>query len=166
MSVLNLVGELSIGAICPLVVGATATVVAELQAKLTGCLQLSAQLSVTPPTLSANLSAAAEMLASLTLAVNVSLPGIDFQVAAVAELIGQIQGALGILIQLQTILGADLFVYTYLGAASAFGPAVSSAVGGGWPDGSPAASEAEAIVLVAVEPAARVAMGTFFAGAV
>ncbi len=163
---LTLVGEVSIGALCPLVVGATADVFAELQAKLAGLVQLSATLTVTPPTLAANLQAAIALVAALTLAIEAGLPGIDFQITAVAALIASVEANLVLLLQLQEVLGAELYVYTYSGTAVGFGPAVTNALIGGWPDGSSPASPAAAIVLVATTPAARVGMTAFFGGAV
>ena len=160
---LTYVGELSIAGLCPVVVGAVAAPLAQIQAKLTGLLALSAKLTVTPPTVSAALQQTIQLAATLTLAVAVSPPAIAL-VTAVSAQIALLEANLQILLQLQALLGAELFVYTYAGDGAGFGPAVSARVGSGWPDGTPATAPANALVLATVSPAAWATAKTFFGG--
>lgn len=161
---LTYLGELSIGAICPLAVAAQADIFAQLQAQLAGLLQLQAQLTITPPTIGANIKLVAQLLAGLE--VSIGLPGIDFQLTAVAALIAQLNLSLGLLLELEVLFGtAGVFAYAYEGDALSFGPQLSAALASGWPDGTGVAAKSNGIVLATVSPVTWSAMKAFFAGA-
>jgi phage tail protein X len=161
---LELVGELTIAGLCPLVVEANAAVLAELQAKLAGCLSLQASLTVTPPTLAANLELATQLVASLTAAIEVGLPGVDFQLTVVAALIASIQGQLEALLALQALMGATVIVWEYGGPASALGPALTSALAVELPDGTPSASAVNGLVVLTPSPETWLSVKAFFGG--
>jgi hypothetical protein len=159
------VGEISLADLCPLVLTATGPLVTQLQAKLTGLLQLTARLKVTPPKVAASLQLAVQMVSALTAAVVVTPPGIDFQAVGIAKVLAQVQDNLGILVLLAGILNTEAFVFVYDGPTTAFGPALTTALAPGWPDGTPPATEAHAIVIGGVSPLTIAALKKFFGGA-
>lgn len=160
------VGELSVGALCPSVLGAFGPVIAGLQARLTGCLKLTAHLAATPPTITANLQLVTQLLATLTAAIAVGAPPVpDFGITAVATQIATIELSLQSLLALQALLGAEMFVFTYAGPTTELGAAAAASLAGGFPDGSGPGTQAFALLLATPSAAGWAAMSAFFAGA-
>lgn len=164
MGTLRYRGQISIAGLCPIVVECNALILAELQAKLAGVLALSVQLSITPPTLAANLDIAVELVAALTASIEIGLPGIDFQIAAVAALVAQLQLNLALLLSLDVLLGATLMAYTWEGPANELGPAVTSEFAVELPDGTSSYAPVNAILLVTPSPVAWVSIRALFGG--
>jgi hypothetical protein len=166
MSALAYSGKITIGGLCPLVVSASALLIADLQARVTGLLALQARLTVTPPTLALNITLVTQLLAQLQAALAIGLPGVDFQLTAVAALLVSLEAQLALLLQLQALFGAPgVYVYTWDGPANLLGPALGVELATQWRDGVPTALHANALVLGTVTPATWVAMRTFFGGA-
>lgn len=132
-----LVGTFSLGAIIPVLlqgqiaVGLTA---AELQARLDGLIELALSLTVTPPSVVADLAAVAELTASLEVDL---LPSIDIQAAAVASAILELEASLGTLNAFLTIAGilgvAGIHVYKVQGTAAQMRAQLSSDLSPGFP---------------------------------
>jgi hypothetical protein len=166
-------GSLTLGQCVPTALAASAALdlaiglsLPKLQARLEAALKAQAQLTLTPPTLAASLTAAAALAAALS--VSVGMPSIGIQLAALASLIAAIELEIGAL-QVQAAFGvafaamlgtAGIYCYTYTGRADQFGPQINSATLGGFPGGQPSDS-AGAIVLAATIPAAKIALGAF-----
>ena len=72
----TLIGELGLGALNPLTLSATANVSAGLSAQLSGALALQAQVAIAPPSLSVQLAALVEVVAQLQASIELGLPGI------------------------------------------------------------------------------------------
>lgn len=160
------VAQANIGTLTTLSVTATVGVIADLEARLNGLIELAVQLSIHPPSFSTSFELLTGFLAALEAMVSLNLPGVDFQIAALADLIARLNAKLDLLASLSLALGgaAGVFVYTYSGPGSNLGSEITSALGSGWPDGSPASSHANAIVVGTVSPAIWSTIETFFGG--
>jgi hypothetical protein len=134
---------------------------------------MSPQLTISPPDVGLALDAFAELAEDLAAAISLGAIDLDFQLAAVVELLitlGPIVLALKAAITAVTALQAVLstggiWAYSYTGTGAAFGPAVSSSLSAGLSDGSPGPSSCSGIILAATSPAAWAALQSFFAGA-
>lgn len=163
-------GSLTIGQCVPTLLQASVTLkvpLLKLQAKLAAALALKARLTLQPPTLATNLQVAIDLVASLQASIALGLPGIEFQLAAVAQLIAQIQleiGELSFALELDALLGAaGIHAYAYTGGrADQFGPEFAAATSQGFPGGQPN-DETVGVVFAATAPSARVALQTVFA---
>lgn len=157
---LTYLGSVTIGDCLPTFAGIYAGVLADLQAKLAGLLELQARLTLTPPTLALNLDMAIQMVANLTASIELGLPGIDFQLTAVAALIASINVDLAVLLGISIALGtAGVYAYSYDGDVASF---PSACVAAGLPEGAQPSDHMNAIVLVATVPAVWAAMGQVF----
>lgn len=153
------VGLVSIGQAFPLGLQATAAVLVPLQAKLAGLLQLSAQLTLTPPSISGNLALAQQMVASLQ--VSVGLPGFDFQVAGVAALLAGVKAQIEAVLVVQTALGAGVHLFTMAGKAGPVGTEFAGELGGGRL-GDPNLTPVFGVCMMANTPAAEASLRTVF----
>lgn len=153
-------GSMSIGTLCPSSLSAVASLLGQLQANLSGLLKVQAALTVSPPSLSANISGVAKVAASLALAVEG--PSVTLQISAVASLIAQLQVQVSALVALMASLGtAGVAVYAFDGTASELGTQVSSVTSSGIVGGAPG-DHANALVLATTIPATWLAMQQFF----
>lgn len=158
-------GKLEIGAICPIVVTGTADAAAQLQANLTGALALEASLSITPPSVAEQITILTEFLAQLTAGVTLGVPSVSFNLAACTDLIASINASIGVLVTLQGLLGtAGVFAYTYDGAADALGAALTTELATQWPDGTPSTDHANAVILGTTDSGVWTDMLAFFGG--
>jgi len=170
-------GSLTLGQCVPLAARASASIAASvafvlpsLTAKLEGLLALQASLTLTPPSLAANLQAAIDLVAALEASVALGLPGVDFQLAAVAAVIAQVQADLGAIgveasfqVELDIILGTPgVHAYFYTGRADQLGPELANATTGGFPGGR-ASDECVAWVFAASDGGAIAAARQVFA---
>ena len=126
MSALTYLGGVSVGALVPGIMPVYAGVLAELQARLT----------LTPPTLAANLELAIAMVANLAAAISLGMPGIDFQVSACLQVIAELYAKIQLLLGLP-FATAGVELYAYDGRAVDFGPLVTAQIGGGLGGGAP-----------------------------
>jgi hypothetical protein len=159
MSQLTYLGELTVGACIPDIMPTYAALVGELQAKLAGAIALAAQLQIRPPSLSVNLDIALKMIASLKAAIQLGMPGIDFQISAVASFIDSIRAQLALLLSLAGVFAtAGIHAYAYDGISSDLGNLVSAETRGGFPGGF-ADEHCNALILATTVGAAWTAMG-------
>lgn len=176
-AVVQHVGALTIGAIVPVALTATAAATAainaslpSLQARVAGLVQLAASLQLTPPSLSANLTAAADLLASLQAAVTLGLPGVEFQVAGVATLLATLQvqvaaleASLSLIAGIEATLGgAAVHLYSLTGPVAEVGTGVQSALAPGLPSGGGAALDVLGIMVLAGSAAGKAAIQASF----
>jgi hypothetical protein len=162
------VGEQNIGNLCPLVGSATLGIIARLKAQLAAMLELALQLSLHPPTFAATLSIVVDLVASLTAALSLTLPGVSFQLAAVAKLVAKINAELALLAKLALVLASStggVMVFTYSGPGNALGTSLTTALSGSWPNAASGSAHANALVLGTVTPAVWTVMSAFFGGA-
>ena len=88
-------GTLSIGAICPPLLANLQVVIPELTGKLAGLMKVSAALTIKPPSLTANIAAAAKVAAKLALTIDG--PTATLQVGVIASMVAQLQLQLTVL---------------------------------------------------------------------
>lgn len=137
----------------------------DIQAKLAGLLSV----NVLPPTLAASLNTALQLVANIQAAIVVGVPPVDFQLAALADLIGSLQGQLAALqsqVAFSAALGvtlgaAGIHMYGYTGEAGSLGNEFQGQLSGGFPGGQPT-DDTYAVMLAATTPAARAALQGFF----
>lgn len=159
-------GAATLGSLAPFVLRALGGVYADLKGRLAGLISMVAKFTATPPTVLIAISDVHAIAASLAAAISAGLPGAAFIFDAVAKAVTAIGVAAAVIVQLQALFGtAGVFVYKYDGATGQLGQAITSSVAGGWPDGTPASSRANAILLGATTPATWTALQAFFGGA-
>lgn len=163
-------GELSLGAICPLGVAGAATAAADLVVRLGLLVNLNAYVLLSPPSFSANLAAAVELIAKLTLSLAlippVVFPSISLQLAGNLTIIAQLEASIAVLTPLVDLFdAAGVFVYAFDGVTSSFGRSVARALSGGFPGAGGATAHANAIILATVTPATWTALQAFVEGA-
>lgn len=162
---LTYLAEMNLGALCPLCVTSTAGVIAGLHAQLNGLVALAANLTLHPPSFTTSLTLAAQLTSTLNAAISLGLPGVSFQLAAVAKAVAALNANLSLLASLTASLGgAGAFVWSYSGTGAGLGPAITSALSGGWPDGTSSSTAANALVLGTVTPAVWTTITSFFGG--
>jgi hypothetical protein len=160
---LSFVGQANIGTLAPLTVEATAAIIADLNARLAGMIDL----SITPPSIDLGvlLDGALSLKASLQAALSFQLPGVSFQLQAALDLIVRLNAQISLLLHFSAVLGnAGAMVFEYDGPGRDLGSALTSAIGNAWPSGAAANVRANALVLGVVSPAVWVVVKTFFGG--
>jgi hypothetical protein len=148
-------GSLTLGDTIPTGSVAIGAAVADLQAQITGALAAQAYLSIHPPSVAGNLQIAESIVAGL----QISGPTVDFQVAAIAGLIAELQAKIAVLLSFQQLFGANVWMYLAEGPAGQIGGDLSAILP---PPGVGAASPSAAVLIGASIPASRVALGAFF----
>lgn len=168
MSGLQLVGEMEISALCPIVLAGITAAEAALNAQVTGLLAASVQLNVNPGSLTGSITIVTALLAQLEAALELAIvwPSASLQISAIAALVAELEVELQILVGLVGILAtAGVFVYTWEGPVNALGPAISAQFATGWPDGTKAFDKSWAILLGATTEGTWIGMQSFFGGA-
>lgn len=127
----ELLGFKTIGQCVPLAVSATAGINAsvaislpEVQAKITGLLELQAQLTLNPPTLAASLKSLLQLVASFEAAIALGLPSASLDLSAVAVALaelnlirGQLTAQLSLAAGFNLLLGTPgVALYRYAGS--------------------------------------------------
>ena len=160
-------GAFTLAAACPVAFGALAAAEGSIAAQLSGTVSVTAQLNLQPPSLVSTIELVTKLLAQLEAALELEflfLPP-TLTIAFVADLAAALELELQLLLQIGALFGvAGIYGYAYNGTVAGFGPAISGAIGIGFPDGSPASSHMNALVLAAVSPAAWAALVAFFGG--
>ena len=151
---LQYVGELPLGVMC----AAASTAVGVSLRAWPSCslrwLSTSKQLSsvqsrwgLSPPNIGIDLALCAQLLIDLNLAISVSLPSLDFQIAAVLALIASYPPSWRASLSLSLSLPlAELFAtagiqaYQYSGSGGQFGGLLNQAISEFFPDGTPQAT--------------------------
>lgn len=163
---LTYVAEANLALVCPLCIGACGPIIADLEARLAGAIALSASLAVTLPTFATSLVSVFELLVTLLEAIAIGLPGVVFQLEAIARAIVAVEAKIALLAELTVSLGGGgAYVYTYSGPGAGLGTALTASLAGGWPDGASAGLPANAAILGTVEPTTWTTMSLFFGGA-
>lgn len=174
---LNYVGEIPLGVMCAPSLTAVASISASFAAvlpqiaiDLEAALQCSISLGISPPNLAADIALCVQLLIDLNIAISVSLPSLDFQLAAVLALIAQlspilasISASLSLSLPLAELFAtAGIQAYQYSGSGGQFGALMGSTISEFFPDGTPASDDVFAIVLASTAPSVWTGMGTFF----
>jgi hypothetical protein len=163
---LTVVGVLTLAVVCSGVFDLFASLGDEFGGRYQAELKASVSVGLTPPTFAGDLKVLANVGANIRAAIAARLPEVGANVlasvraklAALAKLAASIQAAVS--------FGTDGFdVFTYTGPGNELGPALTSALSAGWPDGAPSTAQSQAVVLVATTPAASAALSGFFVGA-
>lgn len=157
---MSYVGSLSVGAFVPIaataVAGAQAQA-AQLNAQLTGQLELQAKLTSNPPSIAGQISALQDLIAALQVATG----GTDFQLAAVgvaiAELGTKIAALEGILELSASLAAPGVHLYRASGKIDEAMGEIQTDVGGGVP-GAPPEGHHEVWLVVAADGAAQAAL--------
>jgi len=159
-------GSIALSSICQ----ATFDLLVDLQSELEleASLLASATLNfgIVPPTIAPNLTIVGAIDANLTAALDFQLPSI--QASLLATVNGRAQVVLGLIAAIGAQLNCateNLLIFTYSGPGAGLGAAVSSAIGSGWPDSTPASAQSNVVILGATTPAATAALSTLFPAA-
>lgn len=99
----------------PLVMRAIGQVAIDISAAITGAINLSLQLSITPPTLALTLEALLQLQAALSLGIAFTFPSVSFDFSASLQLIADLQLALVLVLQLQALIQLDLSASSIVG---------------------------------------------------
>lgn len=162
-------GELTLGAVVPVALSATAAATAslnaqlpELQIKLASLLELSARVALVPPTIAASIQTVIALNASLVAALSVGAPAVMVDVSGLLAVMAQLSADIGALtLQLQVILGIE----AQLGGASVHLLRYDGTASGLVPEGIPgvsAGADVHAIVVLASTSAAWGAIQSVF----
>jgi hypothetical protein len=162
-------GKIALATLSHITFAAIAQGDAAIQSQLDAAIQLQASLSVTPPTLFADIQALETFAASLVADPLKAIPKPSIAIAATAKIAADLNAKFGNVIALGAAFGrfdATLFVYTYSGAGNLLGPALTTALATTWGDGTtPTATACAAAILGAVDALTWSTMGAFFGGA-
>ena len=171
----NYLGGASVGSAIPLAVTAVAAADAALlaalgdaQARVAGCLQALASVTVSPPSVAAAASFGAAAAASIAALVTSPTVGVSAAAAAsvVADLgaiVAALEAQVAIIAGLKLTLGtAGLHLYKLQGEVGRMGSDLQGKLGGGAPGGSGASQLGTAFVLLAVDNGAIQALETVF----
>jgi hypothetical protein len=172
----ELEGEVTFGQALPIGLAASAGIAAsvglvmpQISAQIAGLIELQTRLTLTPPTLAANLQAVIGLQAALEAAITIGVPGIDIQLAAVAELLATLNASIGALeaqlafsVSLDALFGTGgVLMYAYSGTADGIVDAAQSAFAS-LPGVDPATSVG-GVFLIATTPGAKEALDLIFA---
>lgn len=174
------IGSLSIGGMCGLlgdgVLAANLNLqlqLGALSAQLQGALNIQAALTLTPPSLSGSITIATNLEASLQAYLSLGgYIGVTAAFTAVANLIAdltaleaQLNANISAMVALETAFAqAGVLAYTYSGPTNQFGPALTTALAGGWPDSTGPSAAANALVLGATSEITGTGLAAFLSG--
>lgn len=174
---IDYLGSLTLGECVPAALATTTaltgsvTVTAtELEARLEGTVDAQAKLLLDPPSLSANLAAAQDLVTNLQAALDLGLPDASLDVTAMADFITSIEEQLSEITA--TLAAAATFVatlgtpgihaYRYDGGASSIGTELAGVTASGLPGGAPT-DDAHGVILVGTSAGAKAALDALFA---
>jgi hypothetical protein len=154
------VARVTVGQCSPALASLVTSAIAELSGKLAGFLNIQAALTISPPSLSAQLDGAlgavATIQAQISAGLTVSPPGVNLSIAAVAGAVAELNAQLAILIALQEAMStAGVTVIVENGEAQNFGREMQVEVS----RVAPAGNAVQAITFLATEPAVFAALG-------
>lgn len=153
-------GSIDLGTAVPLAFTVDASVVPKLQAEVAGIIAAQVQLTASPPSITASLALAQQLVAGIqaAIALGVTEPTLSVQLAALASLLVTVQADLTVALSLQTALGAGgVHAYAYSGQANGLGPSLPDHFPGGAPTDA-----ANALVFATTIPATWTAMQALF----
>ena len=152
-------GELSYTEVLPGPAAALAISLPKLQAELDALMSF----TFTPPSISADIALATQILANLNLNVGITPPDVSAQAAIVADLIAQLLPQVNLVLGLVNLLAtAGVHLYAYTGSVAGLGTTLNSALASGLPGGGGAAEACAGVVAVATATAAVGAMPQIF----
>ena len=130
------VGGMTLGDAMPGVVGPLVAALGDVQAKIAACASFA--VSITPPSITADIQANAQILANLQLALSVGIepPSIEAQFAIMADAVMLLQAQLQVFQNLFDLLRAELHVYAYSGQCDALGGEFTTELAAGVPGGA------------------------------
>jgi hypothetical protein len=144
-----------------------------LSAQLQAALNIKAALTLSPPTLSGSIAIVGALKATLngylSLGGYISVAGAFSAVASIVAdltaLEASLNANLSAMIAIQTSMAtAGVLAFTYNGPTNQLGPALTTALAGGWPDSTPASSPANALVLGATSQITATGLAAFLSG--
>lgn len=155
-----LVGNVSIGQVVPTTASLIAAAVADLTARLAGIAQISATISITPPTLALTLVALAEATlaieAQIAVTAALGLPEVSIDLTAMLAIAADLNAQLALLIGLSLTLGtAGIFAFTHNGDATTYGAEMQAQVSAV----APAGNNVHSVTFLATDPAVFEALG-------
>jgi hypothetical protein len=108
-----------------------------IQSQLDVMASLAANVSLTPPTLAASLTATAQFAAYLSAHASLGPPSVQAAISATANLAASLSAQFGLVIELGAALSSPglFFCYTYSGTGTGLGAAVTTALASTWGDG-------------------------------
>lgn len=157
------VGNLTLAGLIPTSFALFASLDAYIQGELTGQLHMQANLSILPPSISATITIAENILADLQAAIALSPPSISLSASLSAQ-IGILEAFIATLQAILVLSGGSIDVWTWSGPVNGLGPALTGALAGGAPSGGLPTDPSNALVLLTRSPATWTAMSTFFGG--
>lgn len=163
----------SVAGITPVTANAMLQAEAAINAQLSACAQIGASLTpkidIPLPTLPTLLVQLKAYLANLKLQLSLAPPAISAALSATADLAANLTAQFNLMIALGVTISdpaATAFVYSYSGTGAAMGAAVTSALATTWGDGvTPTSSDCLAVVLACTESASFAVLSAFFGGA-
>lgn len=150
---LTYVTSLPLTGLCIPTFGLYLSVLFELALQLSAMISLSLSLGITLtlPTIALALNLTLALIVQFQLAIGLSLPELSLNLSLALSF--ELGIVLGLLATLEAIINAvasvSLEAYAYSGPGSAFGPAVTSSISGGWADGTPATAGVECVIFAA-----------------
>lgn len=148
-------GKKTVGECVPAALSVNAKLLADIQVKLAAALRLQAHIAVTPPSVTGNLKAAIKIVESLQL----RPPGVALSLAAFADVIAALNAKLAAALQFNVAFGASgVVALGYAGAIGSMGSELTASVETLFAP----TNEAVALVLIASDPATKVAMELVF----
>lgn len=156
----EIIGQVSIGQCIPTTASLVAKALVDVNAKIAGILSLQASLTISPPSLDLQLTAALDLVAALqaqiALGIKLKLPAIQVDLTVALSLLADLNASLAVLLALSVTLGtAGVFVIKDEGDSQRFGSDMQTVVSGIAPPGNVVHS----ITLLATDPAVFEALG-------
>ena len=160
----TLVGDVTIGALNPIVLSSLGSAGTQLAGNVTAALALQAQASIGAPPLTEQLAAMQAAVSSLEQGIALGLPGVTFSVSDASALVVAARAALGTLGTLVGLMSASVYCYEYSGGiVTNLGSDISSGVTGSPPPGL-SGGTIVAGVLVGAQATAWAGISPYFGG--
>ena len=163
---LNVIGEVTLAVMCSALFDFLLDLGSECGARASAALKASLSIGFIPPAIAGNIAVVARLNAKLQAALKIGMPSIS------ADFIAKLQLRIDIIAALSAKIGAALSfatdgfdVFSYQGPGSGLGPALTSQLGGGWPDGAAPGAASQVVILAATTPEASTALSALFVGA-
>jgi hypothetical protein len=135
--------------LCPILVNSEGVAAVSIAAAIDGLLALQAQITITPPNLTAILAALVEFQAQCTAALSAGLPSVSFDISAAATLVANLTAALTLVVTLEALLALPVEVSFVGSPYPTIGTTPSLGVAAGLLPPLPGGSPSKALVLVA-----------------
>ncbi len=153
------VGEISLGSGIPMVSGAYATALADIEAKIEAMASFRPVVSL--PGLDIEVCAQTLLNLKANLALGIVPASITLQVDLALAALAALKAQLKLLLELNDVLGVSAHLYSYTGPTSDFGTELDAELAAGLPGGAPG-DTAQAVVFIATAPAAVAALLALF----